>query len=393
MNILQVVPYFFPAYAFGGPAKVTYQIARELVKRKHNVSVYTSDAKDLDSRLITDSAHKVTDGINVQYMRNISQTLVKESKMFITPQLISSVVREIRKFDVVHLHEYRTTQNIIVHHYAKKFGVPYVLQAHGSLSRIMTKQRLKWIYDVLFGRRLLNDASRFIALSQTESQQYESMGVSEEKIDIVPNGIDLSEYADLPPKGAFKKKFGIKMNKKIVLYLGRIHKTKRIDFLLNAYACLDKNFKCNNTTLVIAGPDDGYAVKVKSLASSLDLFGSLLVTGPVSNEDKTKALVDADVFVSPSFYGFPITFLEACAVGTPLITTTLGDTLEWINNNVGYVTPPRQIDFARAIHKTISNRELRACFSRNCREIARSKFSMNEVVDKLEQIYTEIAEK
>ena len=50
MKILHVVPYFPPAYSFGGPVKAVYQIAKELVKRKHEVVVYTSDAKDLGYR-------------------------------------------------------------------------------------------------------------------------------------------------------------------------------------------------------------------------------------------------------------------------------------------------------------------------------------------------------
>ena len=45
------------------------------------------------------------------------------------------------------------------------------------------------------------------ALSPTEAQQYRVMGVPEEKIAVIPNGIDLSEYRDLPPKGSFKRSF------------------------------------------------------------------------------------------------------------------------------------------------------------------------------------------
>ena len=39
------------------------------------------------------------------------------------------------------------------------------------------------------------------------------------KIEVIPNGIDLSEYADLPPKGSFKKKFGIDEDKKMIYIL------------------------------------------------------------------------------------------------------------------------------------------------------------------------------
>jgi len=62
MRILQVASYFPPAYAFGGPVKAAYQISRELVKRGHEVVVYTTDAKDFDLRLEMDSSD-IIDGI------------------------------------------------------------------------------------------------------------------------------------------------------------------------------------------------------------------------------------------------------------------------------------------------------------------------------------------
>ena len=223
------------------------------------------------------------------------------------------------------------------------------------------------------------------------SWSFKKSDIPEEKIAIIPNGIDLSEYGDLPPKGSFKRKFDIPRDNEVILYLGRIHKIKGIDFLVKAYASLIRNMKCNDAVLVIAGPDDGYLNEVRSLASSLGVSASVLFTGFISSEDKLGALVDADLFVTPSFYGFPITFLEACATGTPIITTTLGDTLEWIDGNVGYMTLPTHPDMARAIHRIISDDELREKFSRNCRDAMKSKFSLGKVVDKLEQIYKEVA--
>ena len=135
MRILQVVSYFPPAYAFGGPVKAAYQISRELVKRGHEVVVYTTDAKDFDSRLEMNSSD-IIDGIKVHRFRNLSLTLVKKLKLFITPQFALFAGKEVKEFDVIHLHEHMTFRNIVVHHCARKYGVPLVLQAHGSLPRI-----------------------------------------------------------------------------------------------------------------------------------------------------------------------------------------------------------------------------------------------------------------
>ncbi|MDI6846757.1 MAG: glycosyltransferase family 4 protein [Candidatus Bathyarchaeia archaeon] len=107
--------------------------------------------------------------------------------------------------------------------------------------------------------------------------------------------------------------------------------------------------------------------------------------------DKMAALVDSDVFVTPSFYGFPMTFLEACAVGTPIITTTLRDHLPWIDGNVGCVTSPNLSEMAEAMYRIISNEELREKFSRNCKRFVKSEFSLEKAAEKLEQVYKEVA--
>jgi len=382
-----VTPYFYPAEAFGGPVKVAFDVGRELVRRGHEVVVFTSDAKDLNNRI--DAGSNEIEGIKVYYFRNLSMSLVKWSKLFITPGLPKMMTAHLKSFDVVHVHEYTTYQNIVVHNLAKKFGVPYVLQAHGSLPKIGRTSRKK-VYNALFGNALLRDASKVIALGEIEADQYKSAGVPVERIAIVPNGIDLSEYSNLPSKGSFKKKFGLPENKKIVLYLGRIHETKRVDLLVEAYAQLIKEMGVKDSVLVIAGPDDGFLNKAKSMAQSLGVSSSICFAGFISKEDKLKALVDAYVFVTPSFYGFPMTFLEACAVGVPIIVTNFGDSLDWIDQKAGYEVPPTKSDLAVAINRIISNYKLQNDYSRNCREIVRSEFSLKQVVDKLERIYSEI---
>ena len=383
------MPYFHPAEAFGGPVRVTFDVSKELAKRGHEVVVFTSDAKNLERRLDLENAE--ADGVRIHYLRNLSMFLVKRSKLFVTINLPKMLKSNLKSFSVVHLHEYTTYQNIVAHYFAKKYGIPYLLQAHGSLPKIGRKAR-KWAYDALFGSRLLRDASRVVALSQVEAEQFRQAGVPDERITIVPNGIDLSEYANPPSKGSFKKKLNIPSSKKMILYLGRVHVTKGIDFLIKSYAYMIKKMKCNNTLLLIAGPDDGYLAKAKSLADSLGVSESVLFTGFINDKDKLEALVDADLFVTPSFHGFPMTFLEACAVGTPIITTTLGDRLNWINGNVGYVTPPTYRDLARAAYEIISNTELADSFSRNCKLIVGTDFSLENTVDKLEHIYREVTD-
>ena len=56
--------------------------------------------------------------------------------------------------------------------------------------------------------------------------------------------------------------------------------------------------------------------------SALGVGGKVLLTGFVDKEDKLSALIDSDVFVASHFYGFPVTFLEACVAGCPIVITS-----------------------------------------------------------------------
>ena len=235
LRILQVIPYFPPAWYYGGPVAVAYNISRELVKRGHEVTVYTTDTLDTKNRI--KCKEETIDGIKVKRFRNLSGSLIHHYNIFLSPGMLSGIKKDLNDFDIIHMQEYRSVQNIIVHHYAARYGIPYVIQAHGSLARRITKPNLKKMYDNLWGYRILKGASRVIALNETEVRQYKSMGIIEDKIEIVPNGVDLAEFESLPERGEFRSKYGLGSDEKVILYLGRIHKTKGIDLLVKVFAC------------------------------------------------------------------------------------------------------------------------------------------------------------
>jgi glycosyltransferase involved in cell wall biosynthesis len=319
-------------------------------------------------------------------------TFVKKFKLFITPQLALFAREEIKSFDIIHLHEYRTFQNIVIHHHARKHDIPYVLQVHGSLPRIGAWRRLKSIYDVLFGYRLLRDASKVIALTRVEAEQYRSMGVPEEKISIIPNGIDLSEYADLSPKGSFKKKFGIPEDKKIILYLGRIHKIKGIDFLIKAYAYLKNKMNFKDAVLVIAGPDDGYLSEAKALAYTLGVSDSVMFVGPLYGGDKLAAYVDSDLYVLPSRYEiWGLTVLEAYACGKPVIASNVAGLKDLVlNNETGLLFEAGNFkQMAEKMLYLLTDKDKAMEIGKKAKMIVEAKFSIKIVIDMLEGLYKE----
>jgi glycosyltransferase involved in cell wall biosynthesis len=387
MKILQVIPYFYPATAFGGPVKVAYDICFQFVKRGHHVTVLTSDAKNLSERLQT-SYSNIVDGIEVHYFKNISMKPVEWSKIFLTPDLIPFFKQRIKEYDVVHFHEYQSFQNIIGHYYAKKYHIPYVIQPHGSLSRI-GKTPLKILFDELFGKQILNNAKKIFTLTETEYQQCLSYNIEKTNISLIPNGINVNKYQNKPVKNSFKKKYGINENIRILLYVGRIHNSKGIDFLIKAYSYLINKYKMKDILLVICGPDDGYKKNAVLLSKKFNVDSLILFTGLISDEEIIMAFNDADLFITPKYNGFPITFLESCLMGVPIVTTTSGDSLPWINGQVGEVTFLSSHNIANSIMNILSNNELKTFYSNNCAKII-ERYSIVKIVDQMEKVYSEI---
>lgn len=386
MKILQVVPYFYPAEAYGGPVPVTGHVTKELVQRGHEVTVYTTDTMDGSTR--QKARYLEIGGVKVHYFRNLNNSLAWH-RLFFAPGMIPQLRKEIRTFDVIHLQDYRTFQNIVVHHYAKKNGIPYVLQAHGSVGAFFQKGFLKRTYDTIWGHRILRDASKAIAVTKIEAEQLKNVGVSEDKIEIVPPGIDLSGFESLPKKGRFRNRYGLNSSQRIVLYLARIHKIKGPDLLAKAFARLVG--EDSDTQLVVVGPDDGYLPALKKMVKELGIEERVLFTGPLYGKEKLEAYVDADVYVLPSSYEiFGLTVLEACACGTPVVVTEACGLADWIDQRAGFKVAHDEYRLQEAICVLLSNEELRKQLGDRARELVREQFSWHKAAQQIEKIYTEL---
>jgi glycosyltransferase involved in cell wall biosynthesis len=389
VKILQVISSFPPAYAYGGALKVAYGISKELVKNNHDVTVYTTDVYDSNTRLHYNTNPEIMDGIKVYRFRNISNFLSRKN-LTCTPSMFLFLKNNIQEFDIIHLHEYRSFQAVFVHYYAKKYQIPYIVQAHGSVLPAFEKQGIKKLFDIFWGNQVLRDASKLIAVSNIEKEQYLNMGIPESKIKIIPNGIDVSEYTTLPVRGNFRKKFGIPSDVKIILFLGRLHKSKGIDFLIDCFSgLLDP---CKNIKLVIAGPDDGYLDILTYQIKKLKIENNVLITGSRYNTEKIEAFVDADVLVYPGkieiFWLVPF---EALMCGTPVIVTDDCGCGEVIKEaKCGYLVTYGDIEDLRKKMSQILNDNIHAnLFIRNGQQYIQDNLSWSCIVGCVERIYLE----
>ena len=379
MKTLQVISYFSPK--FGGDVKVCTDLSRELAKRKHAVTIITTDFG-------FDAQHADiirAEGISVIPFPCVAQI----SNFFYSPSMKKWLERNLKDFDVIHLHNHRTYQNNEVHKFAMKYGIPYIVQAYGSVLPIFQKQNLKKLYDFIWGDKILLDASKLIAVSKVERAQYLKMGVPESKIEIVPQGFDVSQYQTLPERGKFRRKYGIAADEKMVLYLGRLHKSKGLDFLISGFSSLlDMN---KDVKLVIAGPDEGFLDTLMRQIEKLEIDEKVLFTGFIN--EKFEAFVDADVLVYAGVLEiFGLVPFEAIMCGTPVIVADdcgCGEVIK--QGKCGYVVKYGNInDLKEKMTVSLNNPELNAQMVENGRKFIRDYLTWERVTTDIEKCYRQV---
>ena len=388
MKILQLVYAFYP-YSGSGNSRVAFEISKELVRRGHEVTVCTTNVLERDTMFTPKKDEYILNGIKVHYHKNLFYKPNKIMPLFFSQGVVNEI-RKIEDYDIIHLHENRFYTSVILHHFAKKYNVPYVLQAHGDLTRAFGKQKLKGLYDIFFAHRVFNDASKVIALNEVEAEQYKAVGVPDEKIVVIPNGIDLSGYENLPPPGHFKNRFHIDKGDKVLLFVGRINKIKGIDILLKAFSKLAENL--GNIKLAIVGPDDGYLSEIETLAETLKINDKVLILGPLYGREKLAAFVDSEFCVLPSRYEiWGMVVLEAYACGKPVIASRVDGLEDLIQEGyTGFLFEPENVEELAECMNYLLNDGKNNELGLNCKKIVSQRYALEKIVEKLVLTYKQI---
>jgi glycosyltransferase involved in cell wall biosynthesis len=387
MHILHIIPYFYPAWAYGGTCRAAWELSRALARKGHEVTVFTTDALDAASR--ARPLREVVDGVAIKRFRNLNNSLAW-NRIFLPLGFGWGLERELRRVDVVHLHEFRSYQNFVVLPHLARLGIPYVLTAQGGMPRIMGRLALKSVYDRLAGQSILRHACRLHALNELEQEQFLGLGVRPERIAILPNGVDLDEYRSLPAANGFRERYGIPPRSPVVLFLARVNKIKGVDFLVASFNEVRKSL--GDAVLVIVGPDDGYLAEIKRQIAQFGLDGQVRFTGYLAGADKLAAYQSASVYVLPSAYEmFAITLLESLACGTPIIATDRCGLADFVRQNdlgsiVTYGDVPGLRDEIVHILQAPAEAQGRA---RAGRDYVLANFGWEKIVEKWEALYQE----
>jgi len=195
-RLLVVIPYFVPAWSYGGPVKVAYDHCVWLIKRWRDVTVLTTDALDAENRIR--AKEEVIDGINIIRFRNLSNYLAKFHNLYLPWWMKSWLKKNIRQCDVVHIHDILNFPAWWGMKYAHVNKVKYFLQPHGILSSVRLESKKMFIKQWILKRMksLFDQASWFLALTKQEKIEIEQF-TTNQYVHILPNGINRKEFESI----------------------------------------------------------------------------------------------------------------------------------------------------------------------------------------------------
>jgi glycosyltransferase involved in cell wall biosynthesis len=377
VRILLVTPYYAPAYAFGGPVRVTESIARAVVAAGHELTVATTDALDARARVPADAA-AVPPGARVLRFANVHHGLAARA-MGWTPRGFRGWVREnAGEFDVVHLNDIYSVLSVAAARAARGAGVPYVLQPHGSTAATSARGRplVKRAFLTAWGGRTIGEASALLA------------GTAAERADLLAAGAPAGAIADIPPPldlpGTDERE--PLPERPTIVFLGRFHAIKGLDRLLHAAALARRDVPRLRVVLVGAGAP--LESELARLARRLEL--EVEFPGFLDGEAKLRALQAAHAFCMLSHSeGLPVAALEAMACGTPVILSEACNLPE-VNERGGLVVSGDPDSAAPAIVRLTSDAALRARLSAGAEEFAQG-FQADAVLPRLLALYEDLA--
>jgi len=309
MNVLHVVPSFYPATSFGGPIWSTYGLCNALARQTDiSLKVLTTDTAGNEHHEKLDRANirpELYPGYTVDFAH-------KWAKTSIAPGLLAELPKLISWADVVHVtavYSFPTIPTLLA---CRLAGKPLLWSARGSLQRWehTRKRSLKQAWERSCATILKGHPHAIHVTSPEEAKAAQTQLPGSPTIEI-PNGVDLPESLaerQWQPEGRTR-----------VLYLGRFDPIKGIENLIDSVPLA----KTPQIELTLYG--SGEAAYSASLARRIEekgLTSRIKLAGFVEGAAKTRAFENADICVLPSFSeNFGMTVVEALSHGVPVIAS------------------------------------------------------------------------
>jgi glycosyltransferase involved in cell wall biosynthesis len=368
MRILQVVDSLDPIY--GGPPTVVLRLAAALAREGAQVTLYSQERSGREADIVA-----TLQGIpGIESVHRVSEVCDSRGARLTGWPARDFLRRSGSNFDLVHIHGlWRPSLREILRE-SYEHSCPYVITPHGMLARwsLAQKPLRKKIALAVSWRKLIRRASFVHALTLAEARDFSALGIGC-PVEVVPNGFFLEELGELPAPGSFHVDHPELRGQRFILFLGRLHYVKRVDWLVRAFAKLaavDAEVR-----LVLAGPDCGTRPDVEREAKSLGLDGRIHLVGPLYGRQKYAALVDACCFCQPSVYEtFSMSILEAMACGLPPVITR-GCNFDEVETSGAGLVVDSEVELGNALRKFCTDADACSSAAAKARELVIAKYT------------------
>jgi len=293
--------------------------------------------------------------------------------------------------DLVHTHGIWTYLSVTAVRWSRSNGRvtprPYVVSTHGMLDpwALHNSRWKKIIAGFAFERRHLKNAACIHAINRGEAAAIRAFGLKN-PICIIPNGVEVpaSNAADRTPPWATD----MVGNRKVLLYLGRLHPKKGLSILLRGWKEAFKHEK--DWILVIAGWDQGgHRRELEQLTRELKISDSVHFTGPLFGEARDTAYQNADAFILPSLSeGQPLVVLEAWSYACPVIMTQECNLPEGFEKRAAIRMSATVEGAARALEELFALEESALQeIGRRGRDLVTDNFSWSQIASQMFAVY------
>lgn len=390
MKIALVCPASLPATQFGGILFLCVDIAREIAKLGHDVTIFTTDLDFANNpktfnknlpRLETYQGFKI----------NRSHVWFSFQLFYINPRMYSQIKKS--KPDIIHTIGIRSFQSFIAALVSKKLNIPLVVSDQGGLTthpHLQENSIKKIVYRLQnpMIKFVINQATKISVANEYERQIFLKF-CDESKIVVIRNGISLDELYSSSID--FRSKYAI--SDRFVLFVGRFSRVKGVDILLKAWAMINNQVRKNKVKLVIMGVDFGFEKKMFEMIDELEIKNTIMIIKNPPRVDVIAAYKTCEFLVLPSRWELsPLTPLDGFAFRKPVISTTAHGIPHTITNgeNSILVKPENYEDLADAILKLLYDDKMKLDYGEAGHKLVKNLCNSNRMAEKTLEIYKEI---
>ena len=358
MRILQLCS----AREIGGGEKHLAGLANSLAQRGHNIFAAINPGSPLRAALSSLPS------------ANVIELPMRNALSLRSAYRLSRFMRE-QRIEIIHAH------------LARDYPLAALAAGRSGARLVLTRHVLFPLSKI--HRLTLRRTCRVIAVSQAVAESLREQNIfSTERIVTIHNGIDVEHFKQrrevASPKKASRMRVGM---------VGHLAPIKGQEEFIQAAKIICQNRK--DVDFIIAGEDKSHRrenrASLEKLIRALGMEDRVQLLGWI--DDIASLLGTFDVFVSPSrAEPFGLSIVEAMAAGVPVVSTASEGAREIINaDESGRLVSIGDVEgLAKAVSCLLSDASERDRLSRNASALVRSRFSLERMVDRTEQLYQEV---